>query len=159
MQKVIRLTQAKSLISKFKNQSKTIVLVGGVFDILHYGHVRFLEMAKKQGDILIVALEPDKKIQKLKGNGRPINAEKMRAHVLSALSTVDYIILLPVLSTNKDYENLVKQLKPDVIAVTKGDQFTRGKREQAKSVGGKLVVCPKIPTPSTSQLTKLLAIE
>lgn len=157
--KKINLEEAVNMAQKTKQAGQKIVLVGGVFDILHYGHIRFLEQAKKKGNILIIALEPDKKIKELKGETRPINNELIRSRVLAAISVVDYILLLPKFTVNQQYEDMVKKIKPDVIAVTQGDPFIKEKKHQAESVGGKLVIFPKIPTLSTSQLAKLLAIE
>lgn len=148
------------VIKNLKQKGKRIVLVGGVFDILHIGHVRFLEEAKKSGDILIVALEPDSKVRKVKGEGRPINDEKTRAYMLSSLSFVDYVVILPEFSTDAQYEKLTQDFSPDSVAVTEGDPKRKQKQEQVSAIGGKLnVVTPKIPTPSTTQLVKLLSLD
>lgn len=160
MSKILNLNKASKICKELHEKHETIVLVGGVFDILHYGHVRFLEAAKKQGDTLMVALEPDRKVKKIKGDGRPVNNEKIRAQVVAALSCVDYVVILPELKSDKDYLKMTKKISPDVIAVTEGDSKIEEKRKQAKSIGAKLkIVTPKIPTPSTSKLLRLLALE
>lgn len=138
---------------------KKIVLVGGCFDILHYGHISFLKKAKSFGDSLVVALESDRNVKKLKGKGRPIHSQKQRKHMLESLSFVDKVILLPTINTDKDYDDLVLSVKPSVIAATHGDQIIDKKKKQAESIGASFVVIPKVRTPSTSRLVKLLGLE
>lgn len=135
------------------------VLVGGCFDLLHYGHVRFLEEAKKLGDTLIVALESDENVRKMKGDGRPIHSQKQRGAMLEALTCVDEVISLPPMNTHQEYYDLVTKVHPQIIAITEGDPLEKNKREQAVIAGAQLVVIPKVPTPSTSQLAKLLGLE
>jgi rfaE bifunctional protein nucleotidyltransferase chain/domain len=96
------------------------VLVGGCFDLLHKGHISFLKKAKKAGDKLVVLLESDEKIKKLKGESRPVQIQEVRAKALSGLGFVDEIIKLPFMDSDKDYDELVKKIKPDIIAVTEG---------------------------------------
>lgn len=160
MNRILPIDTAQEVIQKEKHAGKRVVLVGGVFDILHIGHVRFLQEAKKVGDILVVALEPDSKVRKLKGEGRPINDENTRAYLLSCLQFVDYIAIFPQLWTNENYGKITKQLSPDIVAITEGDPMEKEKQQQIEAIGGELkVVTPKIPTPSTTQLIKLLALE
>lgn len=135
------------------------VLVGGCFDLLHYGHVRFLAEAKKLGDWLVVALESDENVRKMKGKDRPIHHQEQRRELLEALSCVDEVIPLPPMHTDADYNNLVTTVKPDVIAITEGDPIADKKQKQADMIGARLIVIPKVPTPSTSQLAKLLGLE
>jgi rfaE bifunctional protein nucleotidyltransferase chain/domain len=136
-----------------------IVLVGGCFDILHIGHVRFLSEAKGMGDYLIILLESDKKAKKLKGRNRPVFIQSERAEMLSALRSVDLIVLLPMMENDKDYLNLVMRIKPDVIAVTENDPNIEKKRRQAKEIGAELKIIPFTKTFSSSKLVKLLGIE
>ena len=79
---------------------KITVLAGGCFDVLHPGHIVFLEKAKKAGDYLVVLLESDKKIRKLKGKGRPVHSQKERAEILSALKSVDSVVCLPYMEND-----------------------------------------------------------
>lgn len=159
MEKIIKLKMAINLSETLRSQGKTIVLAGGCFDILHLGHLHFLEKAKMAGDVLMIALESDENVKKLKGEGRPINSQKDRAKILTALRIVDYVILLPFMKGHADYFSLVKNLKPDIIAVTAGDPQLKQKKEQAKAVNGKVkVVTPYLKTASTSQLVKILGI-
>jgi rfaE bifunctional protein nucleotidyltransferase chain/domain len=116
-----------------------IVLVGGCFDILHPAHIEFLRLSKKEGDILVILLESDTNIKKNKGEKRPLNNQDTRAENLSKLSEVDYVILLKTPDSSQYYYNLVKSIRPDIIAVTKGDPLLSVKKEQATIVGGKVV--------------------
>jgi len=135
------------------------VLVGGCFDILHYGHIQFLKKAKALGDYLVVALESDKNIQRMKGEKRPIFGQNERREMLLSLKFVDEVIILKDEMTDRDYMDLVDKVAPCHIAVTEGDPIIEKKRKQAKSVGAKLVEIPRLAVPSTSQILKLLKIE
>lgn len=135
------------------------VLVGGCFDLLHYGHIEFLRQAKALGDHLVVALESDENVRHMKGDSRPIHAQEQRKKMLEALSFVDEVISLPSMKSDEDYANLILKIKPAAIAVTRGDPIIDKKRHHAETVAAKLVVIPKIHTPSTSQLAKLLGLE
>ena len=117
--------------------SKKIVLVGGCFDILHPGHIIFLKKAKQTGDILIVLLESDKKVRALKGRNRPVQTQKDRAKVLSALRYVDQVICLPFMEHEFQYDQLIAKIKPDIIATTRGYPNNCHKRT-ADLVGAKL---------------------
>jgi cytidyltransferase-like protein len=133
-------------------QNKTIVLVGGCFDIFHYGHLIFLQEARKHGDMLIVALESDEFIiNKKKRN--PIHSQKQRAEILSVFEIIDLVILLPYFSKDEEYDNLVEKIKPQFIAVTEGDSKSEQKKQQAKRVNAQFVEVNKlIPEFSSSQI-------
>lgn len=128
--------------------NKNIVLVGGCFDILHFGHIEFLKNAKAAGDYLIVALEPDESISNYK-HRTPTHNQKERADILSALRFVDHVVLLPVLKGFVDYNQLVENIKPQVIAITADDPQITNKQKQANSV--KAIV--KIVTPRISDFS------
>lgn len=117
---------------------KNAVLVGGCFDLLHYGHLKFLERAKALGAVLTIALEPDEKIQNSKGRN-PIHSQKQRAEMLSHLQFVDEVILLPLLQGFEEYLLLVQMLEPHYLAVTANDPQLLNKEKQAKAVGAELV--------------------
>ena len=134
-----------------RNHKVKVVLVGGCFDILHYGHIYFLKKAKKLGDLLVVALESDENTKKLKGPKRPIHTQKQRQKMLESLRFVDKVIALPPMKSDSDYEKLVRKVNPDIIAVTAGDT--------KNTFRVKTVIIPKIKTPSTTQIAKLLKIE
>lgn len=140
------------------NDKKT-VLVGGCFDVLHFGHIMFLAQAKKLGDILIVLLESDEKVRAMKGDKRPIHTQKQRKAMLDALLCVDEVVVLPSVTTDTYYKKLINRMKPSIVAATEGDPILDKKRKQAEAIGAQLVVIPKVHTPSTSQLAKLLELE
>lgn len=135
------------------------VLVGGCFDFIHYGHINFLKQAKTYGDILIVALQSDRNVRLFKGDKRPIHNQQQRRQMLESLKFVDTVISLPYMSGDEDYIGLVKKIRPQVIAATPQDPSLDKMRRQAAMVGAKLVIIPKVKTPSTSQLAKLLGLE
>ncbi len=135
------------------------VLVGGCFDLLHFGHISFLQKAKNLGDLLIVALESDENVKRMKGTSRPIHTQEQRKRMLEALSCVDKIISLPTMNSDVEYASLVLKVHPNIIAITEGDVMTDKKRNHANSINASLVIIPKIHTPSTSQLAKLLDLE
>jgi rfaE bifunctional protein nucleotidyltransferase chain/domain len=145
------------LIKGRNRKQKTTVLVGGCFDVLHLGHITFLEKAKKLGDKLVVLLESDENIKKDKGHNRPINNQENRAKVLMSLKVVDKVIKLPEMKTDEEYVALVKKISPAIIAITDGDRRTLQKEEQARIVGAKLVKVTKlIPQQSTSRVIEII---
>lgn len=151
--KIISLSKISSKLKGLKN--KKIVLVGGCFDIFHYGHFQFLKKAKACGDFLIVALESDEFIRKNKER-EPIHNQKQRACILSGFSFVDLIILLPYFSKEKSYFDLVKKIKPKIIAVTKGDPKIENKKRQAAMVDAKVKeVTPLIKNFSSTRIYKM----
>ena len=156
MPKILNLQEAFSILPKIR---KTKILSGGCFDILHIGHIRFLQEAKKTGDVLIILLENDRKVHRLKGKSRPIFSQKERALVLSSLQPVDYVINLPDMRSDRDYERLILSIQPEVIAVTQHDPLIGEKKKQADMIHAKLKVVPHIKTYSTSSLAKMLGID
>lgn len=150
--KIVEYVHIKKLQNKIKN--KKTVLVGGGFDILHYGHVEFLEKARAAGNFLIVLLEPDEFIESVKKRN-PIHTQKERAAILSAFHFVDSVVLLPLFSKDEDYAQLVQMIQPAVIAVTKGDPKINEKKKQAKSAGGVLqIVTLRLSRFSSSKIIK-----
>ncbi len=114
---VVKIDELKNIIKNLRAQNKKIVFTNGCFDILHVGHVRYLSKSAQCGDVLIVGLNSDSSVKKLKGESRPINNESDRAEVLCALKSVDYVIVFDELSPC----NLLKELKPDIY--TKGADY------------------------------------
>ena len=152
MSKIITINQAAKLSTKFKQSGKTIVLVGGCFDLLHKGHIYFLEKSKQKGDLLFVLLESDVNIRKRKGENRPINPQNIRSIVLSARPYVDYIIPLQDVTNDKDYDKLIVQIKPDIITMTEGDKNLSQRTKQCEKFGVKLELIDKMEGVSTSNL-------
>lgn len=131
---------------------KKIILVGGCFDILHFGHITFLEKAKELGDYLVIALEPDERITDHKHRA-PTHTQAERAHNLLALQCVDKVIMLPALTNFDDYNDVVQLINPDVIAITANDPQHTNKEKQAASIKAQcIVVTPRIGTFSSSAI-------
>lgn len=128
--------------------TKGKVLVGGVFDILHFGHISFLKKARSLGSYLVVILESDKRVKKLKGVERPIHSQNQRKEILEALKSVDEVILLKDDMTDKDYEDIVVKIKPNIIAVAKGSKT----KTHAEKVGAKVVEIAKVKSQSTTSI-------
>lgn len=116
--KIIRRENLSKLISSLKNESKKIVFTNGCFDILHVGHLTYLAKAKSKGDILIVAINSDDSVKRLKGESRPINNEISRAFSLASLLFVDYVCAFE----EDTPQNIIELICPDVLI--KGGDYT-----------------------------------
>jgi rfaE bifunctional protein nucleotidyltransferase chain/domain len=157
MKKILSIDEVAKVTNELHEINKTIVLAGGCFDILHVGHITFLEQAKHEGDVLMLLLESDAVIRKQKGDNRPVNTQRDRAVILAALEVVDYVVLLPETVDNTFYDSLVNQLKPAIIATTAGDRNRMHKERQAAMLGAKVIdVTPEIKDQSTSRIIKFL---
>lgn len=135
----------------FKSRGKTVVFTNGCFDLLHIGHVRYLEEAANKGDCLIVGINSDLSVAKIKGEGRPIIPENERAELLAALHCVDNVIIFHEYNP----ENIISKLKPDIHV--KGGDYQEDAIPEAKIVaryGGKVSVVQFIPNHSTSIILK-----
>ncbi|EKD67305.1 MAG: glycerol-3-phosphate cytidyltransferase TagD [uncultured bacterium] len=135
------------------------ILVGGCFDLIHIGHIYFLEKAKRLGDKLVVLLESDETIKRIKGDHRPIHTQEQRKKMLLAIRFVDEVISIPPLKTDEEYFNLIQKFHPDIIAVTEGDPILEKKQKQAELIGATAVIIPRIPNISTTSLAKALEVE
>lgn len=151
-------SQTEASIAKYQNTHierqgySKVVLVGGCFDILHYGHIEFLKKAKAEGDYLIVALEPDESISNYKKRV-PTHNQQERAEILASLRYVDQVILLPLLKGFADYNQLVANIKPQVIAITADDPQINNKQKQADSVGATVtIVTPRLLNFSSTKI-------
>ncbi len=159
MDKIINCQKLKTVLNSSKIHTKKTVVAGGCFDILHIGHIKFLQEAKKMGDTLIILLESDKRVKEIKGKNKPIFKLTERAQMLQALSFVNYIILLPYMNEDEDYENLLINLKPDIIVATSNDPNLRKKKKQAESIHAQLKTIPYLNTYSTSKLASIVGID
>lgn len=109
--KIKRLGALKKIIAGLKARGKKVVFTNGCFDLLHYGHVKYLEDAKRKGDILVVAINSDASIRKIKGEKRPIVNQQDRMNIIAALESVDYVVLF-----NEDTPiKAIKHLRPDIL--------------------------------------------
>lgn len=151
--KIIHLKEMNKIQSTLPQK---LVLVGGCFDLLHYGHIQYLNKAREEGDYLIVALEPDQSVQSRKKK-TPFHTQDQRAYNLKSLSSVDLVVLLPVLKTYEDYLGLVKAIKPTVIAITPDNPQRENLLKQAREVGAEVkTVAPFIEGLSSTTLKKYL---
>lgn len=132
------------LSKKIKNQGKRIVFTNGCFDILHSGHVNYLESAKKFGDVLIVGLNSDSSIKEIKGENRPINSQIDRARILSALESIDYVVLF---DENSPYK-LIKAIEPHTLV--KGGDY-ENKEVIGQDIVDELKIVKFVPGKSTSK--------
>ena len=137
------------IVNKLKSQGKTIVFTNGCFDLLHEGHIRYLAKAKKSGDILIVGLNSDNSVKKIKGQGRPILKEKERVTILSALEMINYVI---VFEENTPI-NVIKKIKPHYHV--KGGDYKLENLKEKKAVemfGGRIKIISLVKGKSTSKI-------
>lgn len=143
-----------SLLQAILEQSQKVVLVTGVFDLLHQEHRNFLARAKKAGDLLVVGVESDQRVRQLKGWGRPVQSQGERRWQLAQLSVVDWAFVLPKkFSQPEQHLKLLRQLQPDVLAVSAHTSYLAEKRELMAQVGGEVrVVYEHQPGVSTTAL-------
>ncbi len=143
--------EVKKIVDKLKKEGKKIVFTNGCFDILHLGHIRYLSEAKKLGDFLIVAINSDSSVRRIKGNKRPIIDEKARAEIIAALEFVDMVIIF---SEDTPY-NIIKRLKPDILV--KGGDWKEDEivgADIVKKSGGKVLTIPYITGYSTTSIVE-----
>ena len=157
MNRIINEEKAIKISKKLKRENKKVVLAGGCFDILHIGHIKFLNAAKKRGDVLFILLESDENVAKYKGKNRPINSQDDRSLVLSSLRSVDYVVNLKTIRSNEDYDKLIIRLKPDIIAATKKSEQTIHIERQAKLIDAEIAfVVNRISDKSTTNLARII---
>jgi len=133
--------------ARLRADGKRLVFTNGVFDILHVGHVRYLQQARALGDVLLVAINNDASVRELKGEGRPLMNENERAEILAALEAVDYITIFDDISPR----SLIAELLPDVLV--KGGDYALDQihgREEVEAAGGCVVSLPFVEGVSTS---------
>lgn len=149
MGKLIKREEVQPLLADLRSQGKTIVTTNGCFDILHVGHVRYLQKTKTFADISLVCLNSDVSVKKIKGPDRPVNNENDRAEILCALSCVDYVVLFDESSPEK----LLCEIKPDVH--TKGADYTVETLPEAKAImenGGRIEFISFVEGKSTTSI-------
>jgi rfaE bifunctional protein nucleotidyltransferase chain/domain len=140
----------------FAAQGRKLVFTNGCFDLLHVGHVRYLQAARALGDALAVAVNGDASVKALKGPSRPINAEDDRAEVLAALACVDYVVIFPETSETRMTE-LIRAVRPQIYA--KGGDYTPEtldpeERAALHEAGAEICILPLVPGRSTTQILK-----
>ncbi len=120
-----------------------VVLAGGCFDVIHIGHVTYLEKSRAQGDYLVVAVESDEFIRSRKHRD-PFHTQRQRAQILASLRSVDCVITLPMMEDEQSYHELVMRVKPHVITITQGDANAHNKRKFAASVSARVVTVNRL---------------
>jgi rfaE bifunctional protein nucleotidyltransferase chain/domain len=149
MRKVLSIAEAVTLVEHLRHSSKQVVLTNGVFDLLHPGHVRYLQDARREGDALIVAVNSDRSVRAIKGPARPVNPESERAEILAALACVDAVVVFD----EDNPQQIVNRLQPDVLV--KGADWAVDEiigRETVESRGGRVVRIPIAEGYSTSAI-------
>ncbi len=148
---ILTLEQAILRFGRDKRNGRRVVFTNGCFDLLHPGHIRSLEQARELGDALIVGLNSDASVRQLKGEGRPVMAERERAEILAALECVDAVVIFDELTPRE----VITRFLPDVLvkgADWPGDQIVG--REEVEAAGGRVVSIPVVPGYSTSDILR-----
>jgi rfaE bifunctional protein nucleotidyltransferase chain/domain len=153
--KIVTIEQLSARSETLKLQGRKLVLTNGCFDLLHVGHVRYLQAARKLGDALGVALNGDDSVRLLKGEGRPLNNEADRAEVLAALGCVDYVTIFQNLRATR----VIEIVRPSMYV--KGGDYTTAtldseERLALEKIGTEIRILPLVPGHSTSRLINLI---
>ena len=154
MKKLKTLPELRKIIAAEKAGGKTIVLANGCFDLFHVGHIRYLRGARAKGDILVVAINSDASVRKLKGKGRPIFSQRERAEILSAFFFVDYVSIF----RQTNVEKVLVALKPDVHV--KGSDYTEEtvpEKDTVRRDGGQVAIAGGPKMRNTSDIIKRIA--
>ena len=151
---ILKAEKIVPIVKKLKKQGKKIVLTQGSFDMIHIGHGRYFEEAKKYGDILIVGADSDKKVRKRKGPNRPVVPEEERLEMIMYLSAVDYVVLKKLKAPKY---NLINLIRPDVLVAT-AETYNQEQIDHLETICGKVVVLAPMATTSTSAKIRLLQI-
>jgi len=154
--KIVKLVTLKQKIARLRKQGYTIAFTNGCFDIFHYGHVSYLESAKKNKRVLVVGLNSDRSVKKIKGAKRPINKEAGRAAVLAGLACVDFVTLF----NERTPVKLIEAVKPDILI--KGADW-KGKGAVGSDIveanGGKVEFIKFIPGFSSTDIIKKIGLD
>ena len=148
---ILTLEQAIVRFGREKRNGRRIVFTNGCFDLLHPGHIRILEQARALGDALIVGVNSDASVRKLKGEGRPVIPERERAEILAALESVDGVVIFDDLTPRE----VIAKLLPDVLVKGgdwPGDQIVG--REEVESAGGRVISIPVVTGYSTTEILR-----
>jgi D-beta-D-heptose 7-phosphate kinase/D-beta-D-heptose 1-phosphate adenosyltransferase len=148
-EKILTRAQASMVRARLRDEGRRLVFTNGCFDLLHVGHVRYLQRARALGDALLVAINSDRAVRELKGAGRPVMSEQERAEVLAALGAVDYVTVFDELSPRR----LIAGLLPDVLV--KGGDYALDEihgREEVERAGGRVYALPFVAGASTTDI-------
>ncbi|MGD0402854.1 MAG: adenylyltransferase/cytidyltransferase family protein [Candidatus Acidiferrales bacterium] len=148
-EKILSREGLHDVLEEHRRAGRKVVFANGVFDLLHVGHVRYLQAAREEGDLLVVGLNSDASTRALKGTGRPILTERARASLVAALAAVDYVVIFDELDVNA----LLREFQPDVHA--KGTDYTADtvpERELAALLGIRVAIVGDSKNHSTREL-------
>ena len=146
---LIALEEFVPVIARLKQDGKRIVFTNGCFDIIHVGHIRYLKSAKELGDILVIGLNSDESVRKIKGDNRPIVSQGERAEILSSIRSVDYVVIF----NEPDPYNTITAIKPDILI--KGGDWAIDNivgRDIVESYGGEVRTIPFVEGFSSSRI-------
>jgi rfaE bifunctional protein nucleotidyltransferase chain/domain len=149
--KIVDPVRLAAIADSLRAQGRKLVLTNGGFDLLHAGHIRYLQAARALGDALVVTLNGDDSVRALKGEGRPLNTQGDRAEVVAALACVDYAVIFPEVRVT----NLIEKVRPSIYV--KGGDYTpatldREERAALEKIGTEIRILPFEPGHSTSRL-------
>jgi rfaE bifunctional protein nucleotidyltransferase chain/domain len=151
---IIPRTEVSALGERLRREGRRIAFANGCFDLLHVGHIRYLEGARKEGDVLVVGVNSDRTVRELKGAGRPLLAAQARAEMVAALESADYVVVFDEPTVAK----LLRELRPDVHC--KGTDYTEEtvpEREVMKSLGGAVRIVGDPKSHSTRDILAEIA--
>lgn len=152
--KILTRTRATQVLRRAQRRGERVVFTNGCFDLLHVGHVRSLEEARSHGDRLVVAINTDRSVRRLKGPGRPVVGERQRAEVLAGLACVDWVVLFG----EETPLRVIRALRPDVLA--KGGDWKLDQivgRQDVEGWGGRVVRLRQVPGVRTSAVVERMA--
>ena len=154
MLKIKNIAELKKIVEELKGKNKKIITTNGVFDILHIGHIRYLQEAKKLGDVLIVAVNSDNSVKKIKDPKRPLNNENDRAEALAALECVDYVAIF----NEENPIKILEEIKPNIHV--KGGDYKIDQiieKDVVEKHNGKIVLIPEVKGYSTTDIIKKIS--
>lgn len=152
--KIKSLQSLKKILKTLRKRNKRIVFTNGCFDLLHRGHIDYLKRARSLGDVLVVGLNTDDSVRRLKGKSRPVTAQEDRAEILASLEFVDFVTIFKEDTPFK----LINELRPDILV--KGADWKKGRivgRAIVESCGGRVKTLKYLKGYSTSELVKKIA--
>ncbi len=154
--KIVSVAELAGVSQKCREMGHVLVLTNGCFDLLHVGHVRYLQAARSRGDLLAVAVNGDESVRVLKGSGRPVNGELDRAEVLAALGCIDYVVLFH----SPRVTSVIREVRPQLYV--KGGDYTvetldSGEREALEAVGAQVEILQLVPGKSTTAVIHRLS--
>lgn len=149
--KIITRDELRLRVDRWRGQKERIILANGAFDLLHVGHVRYLNAAKALGSKLVVAINSDASVRALKGEGRPIIPENERAEIIAALEAVDAVVIFP----EHDVRAIIREIRPDIQA--KGTDYTADsvpERDTVRECGGRVEIVGDAKNHSSSEIIR-----